>query len=120
MIKNNTITVKDWAVNLGPRYKHMNGMNTTHSGEAFREDVLIPMLIAVPDEEKVYIDTQGTNAAFTCWHEVFIGLATPEHIHNITSDRIVIDGNKLTRDLTIAQQAYLEAKKDIENIQEKK
>lgn len=83
--------LKDFARNLGPRYRKINGMETNYSGEEYREEHLKPML---EDKEHEYIlnidDTQGSSSF---WEEAFGGIVRAGYSPEFINDKIEIISN---------------------------
>lgn len=81
--------LKDFAQNLGPRYREINKMKTDFSGEEYREDYLIPML---KDKDNKYIlnidETQGSSSF---WEEAFGGAVRAGYTPAFINEHIKIE-----------------------------
>lgn len=96
--------LKDFAQNLGPRYREINGMKTDFSGEEYREDYLIPML---KDKNNKYIlDIDNTQGSSSFWEEAFGGAVRAGYSPAFINDHIEIisTDKELLKDI----QKYME------------
>lgn len=83
--------LKDFAQNLGPRYKKINGMETNYSGEEYREEHLKPML---EDKDNKYIlDINETQGSSSFWEEAFGGAVRAGYKPEFINDQIEIRSN---------------------------
>lgn len=108
-----TVYLKDFAVNLGPRYKVVNNLHTQHSGELYREEHLIPMLKDT-SVKKIILDINGTRGSASFWEEAFGGAVRKGFTPDVINTKIQIESND--KELLGDIQRYM---KDAESFRKK-